>query len=369
MSEPGGVGNPPAHVLFGDVDVGGFVTDLTATSSIEDLSTAEFEIALSRVSVPIDYLAEVRISIGEDLIFTGAVLDSTPHGENVRVRCRAAPSLEELLLPPFAAQNLRAVDNIYLTLKIIGWPDERMELDGLENLPFEPFEVVAPIEGVPLSREAKVGEVRLVPAASVPDVFAELGYGPENEARQKIEPLFRTDAYAIAIEPAARTFDAEHAALRSIDLVLAWLTARSRFGLATSSTGEALRFQRSRILAQPRRGQVAYTKGLNTNRRLIRMLGSALPRDAIVSDEHVDFAAEVLPRNLTLQDQQAILACTRAVVEDDPLATVTALWEAIEFYVAETRARRLFSPQTLLEVRKRVAQAGALSRWRPCERR
>ena len=80
MSEPGGVGNPPAHVLFGDVDVGGFVTDLTATSSIEDLSTAEFEIALSRVSVPIDYLAEVRISIGEDLIFTGAVLDSTPHG-------------------------------------------------------------------------------------------------------------------------------------------------------------------------------------------------------------------------------------------------------------------------------------------------
>jgi hypothetical protein len=42
------------------------------------------------------------------------------------------------------------------------------------------------------------------------------------------------------------------------------------------------------------------------------------------------------------------------VHEDDPLASVTALWEAIEFYTARSRVTRLFPTKLLASIEKRV---------------
>jgi hypothetical protein len=306
--------------------------------------------------LPVDYFAEVRISVGNDLIFTGAVLECVPESGDVRINCGAAPALEELVLPPLAVRDIPAADMIYFTLRSIGWPEERMSLHGLDQLPFEPFEVRAPIEGVSLDQEAMIGGIRLVPGEAAGDPLRNLGSALENDEAQNLASAFRADAYAVALEPAARTFDAEHAALRSIDVALGWLNARTRYGLARAPNGDAMSFRRVRALARPRRGNVAYTRGLETGRQLIRLLGPSLP-PASLTEQEFDFSSERLPPNVSFQDEQAILACRRAVEEEDPLARVTALWEAIEFYTAGSRARRLFRPEELTWVEKTVANS------------
>src|SRR5438105_230214 len=54
-----------------------------------------------------------------------------------------------------------------------------------------------------------------------------------------------------------------------------------------------------------------------------------------------------LPPDLSLQDRQALLALRRAVTEDDPLGRVSAIWDAIEFYVAGTAVPALFTRDEL----------------------
>jgi len=280
-------------------------------------------------------------------------LDCVPDAGVVRINCGAAPALEELVLPAHAVWGIPPADMIYFTLRSIGWPEERMHLEGLDQLPFEPFEVRAPIEGVSLDQEAEVGGVRLVPYETASDPLREFGFTEESDAFQTLAPAFRADVYAVALEPAARTFDAEQAAMRSIDVALGWLNARARYGLARASKGDAVPFRRVRALAQPKRGNVVYTRGLETGRRIIRLLGSSLPA-ASLSHQEFDFLSEPLPRSVSQQDEQAILACRRAVHEDDPLASVTALWEAIEFYTARSRVTRLFPTKLLASIEKRV---------------
>lgn len=259
-------------------------------------------------------------------------------------------------MPPLAVQEVRGADMIYLILRSVGWPEERMSLDGLDDLPFEPFEVIAPIEGVSLNQEATVGEVRLVPGETLGEPLTAFGFTEDSDAFRTLAVPFRSDVYAVALVPAARTFDAEHAGIRSIDVALGWLIARTRYGLARAPNGHPVRFRRAHALVRPGRRDVVYTRGLETGQRIVRVPGSNLPSTSF-GDEEFDLFSGALPRSLSLQDEQAILACRRAVTEEDPLGRVTALWEAIEFYTAGTRTMRLFPSSLLASIKKNVSDA------------
>ncbi len=64
-------------------------------------------------------------------------------------------------MPPIAAADVRGADMIYLVLREVAFTEERMHLDGLDELRVEPFEVTVPVDGAAASEQNKIAGVRL----------------------------------------------------------------------------------------------------------------------------------------------------------------------------------------------------------------
>lgn len=345
-----GAPQPRVHVYFGDTEVGAAIDKVQTRSTVNELASAEFRLDLALVpNVAIDFSAEVRI-VAEHAetqypLFTGNVVNAEIDGEVAHVRCGAGIALEEQLMPPFASADLRGVDMLYLILRSVGFTEERMQLDGLDELPVEPFEVTVPIDGATAHEQKAIGDVRLLVPAEVEGALDTLNVADELAARFLGAPL-----YARAFEVGARGFDVEQEALREIDTALAWLGVRATFGLARLPTGAAVSFRRAQARARPTRRDVVLLRGLDTARRWIRILGTSPETSALPLDEPGWFEPP-LPAALTAQDRQALLACRRAAAEHDPLGRVNALWDSLEFYVANTALPPLFTKSDLKAIR------------------
>jgi hypothetical protein len=72
---------------------------------------------------------------------------------------------------------------------------------------------------------------------------------------------FDAPAYVLTLATASRMLDAEEEALAQIDLALAWLITRLRYGLATLPDGRPLPFRRRESLARPRRRDPVAVRG------------------------------------------------------------------------------------------------------------
>jgi len=136
----------------------------------------------------------------------------------------------------------------------------------------------------------------------------------------------------------------------------AGLTAQLRYGLTHLPDGSILQFDRRESLAQIFRKDAVSVRGLTTLRQWLRSPRSAkMARfvDLSTTSRRLD---KSLPP-LTLQDQLALLALSRATREPDPLAQVQALWEAVEFYVSGVEVGRMFSKAECRKIRKAVMDA------------
>lgn len=340
---------PVLRVYFGDVDVGPAVTSIRTKNAINELASAKFDLDLVVAGgAHIDYLGEVRITAevkGEEHpLFTGSVIEANPQEGSIKVRCGSGVALQETLVPAIAS-HVPGVEMIYLTLRHVGFPDERMRLDGLDELRVEPFEVIAPLVGVEVHDEVVVGAVRLVSAISGELTIASLELADSLRDR-----FLGATGYAVAYEAAARTALAEEQGLRSIDVTLGWLTVRARYGLARLPDGSALRFNRTRARTRVERGDSVFVRGMNTSRWWLRAIASNR-EDVVIDLSETDLLSPSLPGPLSMQDQQAILAGLHAAAEADPLGRVTALWEAIEFYVAQTTLPKMFTTAEMKEIK------------------
>jgi hypothetical protein len=252
---------------------------------------------------------------------------------------------------------------LYLILRSVGFSEERMQLDGLDELPVEPFEVTVPVDGATADEQKPVGDVRLLVPADVEGVLDSLDVPDELAARFIGAPL-----YARAFEVGGRSFDAEQEGLREIDTALAWLAVRARYGLARLPTAAAISFRRAQALARPTRRDVVLLRGLDTARRWIRVLGTSAETSALPLDEESWFVPG-LPATLTTQDRQALVACRRAATEEDPLGCVNALWDSIEFYVANTALPPLFTRSDLEAIRSGLPEGLSAMQLRRLEGR
>ena len=234
---------------------------------------------------------------------------------------------------------------LYLILRSVGFTEERMQLDGLDELPVEPFEVTVPVDGAIAQVQKAIGDVRLLVPAEVEGALNSIDVADELASR-----FVGASLYARAFEVGARGFDVEQQALREIDTALAWLGVRAKYGLARLPAGDVVGFRRAQAHALPMRRDIVLLRGLDTARRWIRVVGINQERSALLLDD-VGWFVPTLPATLTAQDRQALLACRRAAAEEDPLGRVTALWDAIEFYVADTELPRLFTKSELKAIR------------------
>lgn len=341
---------PQIHVLFGEVDVGAAVLNVQTKNAVNTLASATFELDLSLVGeTTVDYFAEVQVVADHEgssyPLFTGNVVAVEADGDVVSVRCSAGVALTEQFMHALASSNTEYVDVLYLVLRQSGLSEEKMQLDGLDQLPVEPFEITVPVDGAAAVREKAVEDVRLLPPQDVAEALKSLEV-PETLSSQFLgAPL-----YARAFEVGSRGYDVERRGLLAIDLALAWLAVRAKYGLARLPSGEPASFERQQARALPTRRGVVLVRGLDSGRIWLRGVG-ATGGDTELQLENAAIFSPTLPSNITTQDRQSVLACRRAAGDDDSLARIGALWEAIEFYVAETKLPEMFSKSERKSVR------------------
>jgi hypothetical protein len=327
-------------VRFGPVEVGPALAGANISSAINKMPDADVRLDPDRLTTPPDYfggLAIVAEERGERFPrFTGSVVSAAPAADGVTVKALGGISLAESLIGGLTARGLPNFELVYVLARSGGLRDEQLNIEGLDTLPRETFEVVAPVDGIELEDAVDFGGVRFLPPTIAARALSALDIGDE----MRVD--YEAGTYALALVTATRTLDAEERGLAEIDLALAWLTARLRYGLATLPDGRPLPFKRSESLAQPTRRDLVAVRGLLTTRQWLRRPATvAESRTVTLVPDGARLEADMPP--LTLQDRLALLAFARATREPDPLARVHALFEAIEFYTSGVIVPKLFS--------------------------
>jgi len=328
-------------VRFGPVEAGPPVMKrANISAAMNKMPDADLVLDLERaVSLP-DYfagLAVVAEERGERFPrFSGSVVSASLVADGVAVSALGGVSLAESLIGGLAARGLPNFELVYVLARSGGLRDEQLNIDGLDTLPRETFEVVAPVDGVVVEEAVDFGGVRFLPPPIAARALSALDVSDEMRAD------YEASAYALALVTAERTLAAEERGLAEIDLALAWLTTRLRYGLATLPDGRPLPFRRSESLAEPTRRDIVAVRGLLSTRQWLRRPAAlAEPRTVELLPDNARLEAN--PPPLTLQERLALLALARATREADPLARVHALFEAIEFYASGISAPPLFT--------------------------
>jgi hypothetical protein len=133
--------------------------------------------------------------------------------------------------------------------------------------------------------------------------------------------------------------------------VLAWIAVGLRYGLTHWPDGTARPFDRTSFRALPQRRDLVWVRGLINGRQWIRSTGPTASRPRL--DVRLQHLGEP-PQGLSVQDRQAIESLRRAAAASNPIQAITALWDAIEFYVAGTSGPRPFADAELKALREAV---------------
>lgn len=335
-------------ILFGAVEAGPALVRANMTSALNQVPDADVVIDLKRLPAPVDYFAGLRVLAidGERTIprFAGAVVSAAPTTEGVSVSALGAVSLVERMTGVTVTRAVPTAELFHLLARSGGLREEQLNVEGLESLPRETFEVLAPIDGLTVEVATDFANVRILPRPVGLRALSAL------EITDELRAQFDAPAYALALVTSQRMYDAEEEGLAAIDLALAWLTVRLRYGLAELPDGSALAFSREQSLTHVVRRDLVAVRGLGSTRQWLRQ-PTALTRQGSLSLDRADVRLAGGLRPLTLQERQALLALTRATSETDLLARVHALWEAIEFYATEATVPVMFSKPEVKAIR------------------
>jgi hypothetical protein len=328
-------------IRFGAVEAGPALTRANTTSAMNKMPDAEVVLDLDEAPTPFDYFSGLVVTArerGEERIrFTGSVVSAHPIEREVTVNAMGVVSLAESLIGGMVSRGIPHFELIHLLTRSGGLREEQLNIEGLDALPRETFEVVAPVDGVSITTAVDFAGVRFLPPSVAARALTALDVGEE------LRTQFEAPSYALALVTAKR-------GLALIDLALAWLTVRLRYGLATLPDGRALPFHRSQSLAHPARRDLVAVRALATTRQWLRR------PEAVAEARTVDLVPDGLRIDpdlvtLTLQERLAILALARASAGTDQLARVLALFEAIEFYTAGVSVEDLFAKSERKAVR------------------
>jgi hypothetical protein len=341
-------------VHFGDIDASGAVRNLKARNAINDLPSAELELDIELLGGrPPDYFATAQITqVGLALkhaLFTGSVTTAEPLGPRAALSLGAMPEMQELAMPSFAAWMVSAPEITHAMMRSIGLPDSQLNIQGLDTLQHETFEVIAPVDQLNVSARTRLDNVHILPGEQARRALEKLG--PEE---QLAVPFAEANCHAVTYVTATRMFDAELEGLRRIDVALSWLAVQARYGLAVWPDGTPRRHRRAWSRAAPARSSMVWVRGLMSTRQWIRTPQPIAPAGLFPIESAGQPGGAGQLRLLSVQERQAALALRRAGSTGEPLQRITALWEAVEFYLAGTAIPDSFTQAQLRALRKGV---------------
>lgn len=343
-----------AIVRIGTIDVGCGLISGNMTSAINQMARGKFVIDFNQSAGIPDYFGDIAVAHSwhgvEFPHFTGSIVSAKPVNGSVEIEALSAINLFESIIPGMVSRGVPPPELIYVLARSSGIPHERLKIQGIDGLPREIFEIVVPLDGVVIEQRIDFGGVTFLSEEVGAKAIASL------EVQDDLKQVFRASGYALALVTTSQMFDAEERGLASVDLALAWLVAQLRYGAAVLPDGSLLKFDRKEALAQPLRRDVVFVRGMSTQRQWLRRPRSSKQTRFISPTFAERRLSHVLP-TLTLQDELAILALSRAARDSEALARVQALWEAIEFYASGMGVERLFTKAECKAIRTAISGA------------
>lgn len=342
---------------FGSVDISSAVDSIVVSAKMNAMMEARVRLNARSAVIPrIDFTSEVFIEQFQGgqsrRVFTGFVVEAKPVEKYIEVVCQSFPELLERKISRTATAGMPNIEMLYALMRGGGLADDQISISGLEALPTEVFEIVCPVDGVIAGDMAKIGPVSILRRQ---DIKLEGIPGAENF----VEDFKRHSTYAVAFSTDSLTLVAEEKGLLAIDLALSWLTVRSRYSIAPLPDGSSAGWSRDSVLVSPRRGDVVLVRGLRSKRRWLRVPEQTSKlTDLDLAVKHTSFMLPGMARSLPLNLRQAIISCARAAQGKDNIDRVTALWEAVEFYVGKTSVPALFSRAERRAIRRAIPGFG-----------
>jgi hypothetical protein len=201
---------------------GGVTTELNAPDRATGIVSAD-----NLAERGADWAGPARASIEGNDVMHGRVIQAQPQEDgSVALSVCGATMLDESLLPPMVVQQTDRREIVYLAAREAGFATEDINIHGLADaVAFQPLWVLAPLRGVSVRRDVKVGVVELVGGDDGREMLRR--FVPSLDA-QFADPLAEVGAFARVAVPAKYLYDAEREGLGLIDDATAWLTTRLR---------------------------------------------------------------------------------------------------------------------------------------------
>jgi hypothetical protein len=331
-------------VTIGEVDISCAVETATTQAAIGEMSSAILYLHPGEpVLAEADFTAEVAIGRGgADLVrrvFTGNVVSARWENSRLRVDCVTSPALRDPM-PGAWVTTADPLDQLYALLRESGVPDERIDIEGIERLPTQVFEVVAPVDGLVLTEAVRVGVVTFAPGRSVASLLSGLG------THNIIEQFRSRSAFGVAYVTHSRQVLAERAGLRLIDSSLAWVNVRLRYANPVQPTGAPSEWSRAQLRQLAVRSDLVAVRALSTGSAWVRQRRPQPVTEVVLSSSAGPDAAVALhPQQGATGLRAAATAAARALSATDPITRITAISECLEFYVGRTKAPKKFTRQ------------------------
>jgi hypothetical protein len=207
---------PQRSVMFGPVDASNTLVEAQTVSAISTTPTGEFRFDFSHSADVVDYFGELRVTaIYQEKswpIFTGSVLQAIPTPDDVMVHAVGAQQLHETVIADMVVHGVSAPEMIYVLARSSGLRQERLNIEGLELLPRETFEILVPVDGIGTNDIANFAGVDFLPT--------DFGVVSSVPVRETLRAAFAAPAYARASVTTTMMLEAEEKGLASIDLAL-----------------------------------------------------------------------------------------------------------------------------------------------------
>lgn len=339
-------------LVFGETRVLGGMRGGRLHTSLESVATADFGLDPDRLGIDLpDFLAPLSVYAGRRIddhpVFQGHVRRAAADERGViQVYAADSSELTETVLGGLRTPHLPPMEAVYILARGAGLAPQQLVIEGLDDLPTETFEVLAPLEGLQVADRVSLGSVTLLPPEPVAARLLVEGF---DDTR-----LHGASGYALALQTEQLAFDAEQRGLDEIDAVLGWVTARQRYGLALLRDGTPQAFDRDDARALPVRRDVVAVRGLLTGRRYSRAPSLQARAATLRLDAADPLLQSVDVSMLSVTDRLALNAARRAVSISEPLERIQALWEATEYLVAGVRAPKTVTREQIKQLKDNV---------------
>lgn len=346
-------------VTVGDVDITGAVADFSYTQQLNEMAVGSIKLKPEELLKlpPLNYASEIRLSklvnSDEKILFRGNITSATPRSGEVSLGIAVGIDLfQETLIQGMAVAETGHLELVWSIVRGAGLGEERINIEGFKKAPIEPFEVIVPVGGIELSEDTTFAEFELTKDQKVAEIAQTTS---KDKSAEVVTEFTQAGLWLRLIVRATTLYDAEAEGLKKIDVFLSRLT--SRIQLSVSRIGDHHNaWDRNRLFGKPVRGDTVLVRGLTTRRRWLRrpFTGSAAVMDvAKISDVDFPPLAYDLPAYLT----EAFLAWQRSIHANHPLAAITALWDAIEFYSSQIKVVSSFTKTETKRIRKDAIQS------------